>query len=148
MTATSHALIALAAGAKISNPPLAILLVFFSHFAADAVPHWDAGTNGNHKTKRKMFVEAVIDTILSFIVIIPLWYFFKPHLNVGFIFLLVFVSQLPDYLEVPYLFLNWNFPPFSWVYRFQHFFHHRLPLPWGLVTQIIILLPLLFFALR
>ncbi|MBI2012734.1 hypothetical protein HYS90_02270, partial [Candidatus Curtissbacteria bacterium] len=50
MTATAHALIGASIAAKITNPYLGIPLAIISHFVADLIPHWDAGTNHREKS--------------------------------------------------------------------------------------------------
>ena len=61
MTATGHALIGTVIAAKIVNPALAIPIALGSHFLADAIPHWDTGTNRDKKSKTRFVVESSID---------------------------------------------------------------------------------------
>ena len=66
MTATGHALIGTVIAAKIGNPALAVPIALASHFAADALPHWDTGYHRSHKSKRKFFLQSALDVMLGF----------------------------------------------------------------------------------
>src|SRR3990167_11027957 len=66
MTATAHALIGASLAAKIVNPVLGIPIAILSHFIADLVPHWDAGTNHKNKTLTRLKLEATLDVLLGF----------------------------------------------------------------------------------
>jgi len=54
MTATNHALTGAIIGLTISNPVIAIIVAFLSHFVLDAIPHFDVdhpkGTDDHLKT--------------------------------------------------------------------------------------------------
>jgi len=59
MTATAHALIGASLAVKIINPIFGIPLAILSHFIADLVPHWDAGTNHKQKSLARPLVDAL-----------------------------------------------------------------------------------------
>jgi len=143
MTATGHALIGTIIAAKIGNPALAIPIAIGSHFLADALPHWDTGTNKKEKTKRAFFVESAIDVALGFLLswLLIVWIF--PATNLSYAFLIIIMAQLPDWLTAPYLFFNLNFFPFSNIYHFQKKFDNRLDSPWGVVNQVAAVLGLI-----
>lgn len=148
MTSTTHSLVAIAIAAKITSPELAIPLAFASNFLLDMVPHWDFGFGWREKSKTKLFLEGVFDVGLSYFLTLVIYLKFLSHLNPVFVFACVFFSQLPDWLEVPYLLFNWKGEPFHFFYRIQHHIHRKLDLPWGLVPQIAVVLPLLYLTLK
>ena len=149
MTATSHAVIGTIIAAKIGNPTLAIPLAFLSHIAADALPHWDVGTNGHRKKKKSLkaeFFEALLDVAAGFILSYLLIYFFFPQTDLKYAFLLIIVSQSLDWATAPFYFFDIKFPPFQWIYKFQKMFDNRLDKPWGIINQIAILTLVLALA--
>ena len=66
MTATAHALIGASIASRFTNPIIGIPLAIASHFLADLVPHWDAGTNHRKKSILRFKVEAALDVTLGF----------------------------------------------------------------------------------
>jgi hypothetical protein len=146
MTATGHALIGTVIAAKVGNPVLAIPIAVASHFLADALPHWDTGTNKQKKSKRLFFIESVLDVILGFVLswLLITWIF--PTTNLSYAFLIIIMAQLPDWLTAPYLFFNMKFFPFTNIYHIQKKFDTRLGLPWGFVNQVAAILALIVFS--
>lgn len=146
MTATGHALIGTVIAAKVGNPTLAIPIAIASHFLADALPHWDTGTNKKTKTKRLFLLESIADVLLGFILswLLIVWVF--PSTNISYAFLLIIMAQLPDWLTAPYLFFNMKFFPFINIYHFQKKFDTTLGLPWGFINQAAVVLALIFFG--
>ncbi len=149
MTVTSHALIGTVIAAKIGNPALGIPLAIASHFIADAVPHWDTATNGNGKFKltRSVFYNSIADIILGFILSYLLIFFLFPQTNLLYALLLIIMAQLPDYLTAPYYFFAIKNPLFKGMYKFQKIFDRKLDKPWGIVTQVISVLLVIFLGL-
>jgi len=135
MTATAHALIGASIAAKIGNPWLAIPIAIISHIALDLVPHWDAGTNKRQKTLEKLRLEAIVDVLLGFALS---YLIFWSRVDPIYMFIIIIASQLPDWLQVPTSMFNIKVPPFTWVYQLGHKTQTRMQLPWGLVTQIVI----------
>ena len=144
MTATTHALIGTIIAAKIGNPALAIPIAIASHIAADAIPHWDTATNRKKKTFKKLFIHSFIDVILGFVLSYLLIFLFFPKTNLLYVFLMIIASQFFDWATAPYYFFK--IKAFKWTYSFQKLFDHDLDLPWGLITQIILILGLVFLA--
>lgn len=136
MTATGHALIGTVIAAKIGNPYVAIPVAIASHFLCDALPHWDTGYHRAHKSKRKFFIESVLDVILGFVLSFMLIKGFFPATNLSYAFVIIIMAQLPDWLTAPYLFFEFKFAPFCWVYDLQKKFDTTKDLPWGLVNQV------------
>jgi hypothetical protein len=146
MTATGHAIIGTVIAAKIGNPALAIPLAIVSHLAADAFPHWDTGTNRKKKSRKAFVYGSFVDLGLSFILPYALTTLLFPGTNIIYLYIVVIAAQAFDWLSAPYIFLKWEFPPFSWPYYFQIWFDNRLDKPWGVIGQAAVLLALILFA--
>lgn len=139
MTATGHALIGALIAAKFHNPYLAIPLAFASHFAADMVPHWDAGTHHREKSQKDLFKESALDVIISVVTAFVLYDNILGESNYVLLYMSVFAAQLPDWLMAPYLVLNQHGRGFGWSkwsYQIQHKMNRRLDKPWGIITQV------------
>lgn len=146
MTATAHALVGAAIAVKIANPVVALPLAFVSHFVFDMLPHWDVMTEADKTNHKAIFIKSSLDVIVGFGLVF-LFFGFSPMIFLG-----AFVSQLPDWLEVPSL-LGFKNKYFYWNYLFQHWIHDlwfnsRLKAPWGIITQLIVVVLFLFWALR
>ena|ERR1035437_6316323 len=135
MTATGHALIGTVIAAKIGNPALAVPIALASHFAADALPHWDTGYHRTHKSKSKFFIQSAVDVILGFVLSYLLIHLFFPSTNLSYAFFIILMAQLPDWLTAPYLFFDIKFP-FYWIYKLQKYFDKSLGMPWGVINQV------------
>lgn len=134
MLALSHALTGAVIASKTTNPALGYALAVISHPLLDLIPHWDFNTRCNgHRKVTTTLLLSLTDAVLGF----TLGFFlFKSQVDPQVLFTTMFLSQLPDWLESPYHLLNWKFPPFIWVKRFQHFCHWKLAFPWGFITQL------------
>lgn len=142
MTATAHALVGAAIITKFPNP-WGLLLAFLSHFPLDYIPHWDTITNGKKHSKIFNLLVTAVDVLLGFILV---WYFFGRLAPPVILFLAVIFSQLLDWLSAPYYFFNINLYPSRIMYQFQKKFHHKLGLPFGLITQIITLIAIFLIS--
>ena len=110
-------------------------IAFLSHYAADAFPHWDTGTNQKQKTRVAMWAQSLLDVGISLILPYFLIQYLNPSANLIYVYALVLTAQLPDWGAAPYFFLNMKFPPFTWWYRSQLYFDNRLDQPWGVILQ-------------
>ena len=135
MTATAHALIGASLAVRFTNPYLGIPLAIVSHFIADLVPHWDAGTNHKKKSLTRLKVEAAFDVLLGFALAFII---FRNLVNPTYLFVMVISAQLPDWIEAPSWMFGFKVPPFSWLDWLGHKLQTRMQLPWGLVTQVVI----------
>lgn len=146
MTATAHALIGASLATTILNPVIGIPVAIASHFVADLIPHWDAGTNHRSKSTLRLKVEAVFDVLLGFALVLIL---FKTQTfqHPVYMFSMVIAAQLPDWLAAPDYMFNFKFPPFSWMQKIGHETNTRMQLPWGLVTQVVTVGLLVYFAI-
>lgn len=146
MTATGHALVGTLIAAKFTNPLIGLPLSFLSHFVADILPHWDSGTHARKKTKTRLFYESVADFTLSIISSYILYTTLLSGSDIPYLYFNVFLSQLPDWMYVPYYYLNIKFFPLKWMSDLQEVLHTTLDKPWGILTQIAAVL-LLYVAL-
>ncbi len=144
MTATAHALIGASIAAKVTNPILAIPIAIISHFVADFIPHWDAGTNHRQKTKSRLRLEATLDVVLGFA---AAFLIFGRVVDPTYLFIMIIAAQLPDWIEAPSWMFGLNVPPFSWMNWASHNLQSRMQLPWGLITQIVTVGLMILFAL-
>lgn len=146
MTATGHAILGVSLAATISEPIIGIPLAIISHVAADAFPHWDTGTNMRKKSKEEFMIGSFIDVGFSLILPYFLFHYLFPSVSLVYGYTTVIAAQGLDWATAPYVFLKWQFPPFTWVYNLQKSFDHRLDKPWGIITQVSILLLFLILA--
>lgn len=135
MTATAHAIVGTVIAAKIGNPALAIPLALASHVALDMIPHWDTAYDSPIKNKRRIFIETFGDVILGFSLSYSLIIFLFPQTNILYAFLIVIVSQFPDWLLAPYYFFD--IKSFKWAYDFGKKTNIDADKPLGVITQII-----------
>lgn len=144
MTATAHALIGASIAAKITNPYIGIPLAIISHFAADLVPHWDAGTNRRLKTITRLRTESAIDVLIGFALSYAM---FSGSVNPIYLFVMIIAAQFPDWLEAPASKFGIEIAPFTWARWLGHKLQNRMQLPWGLATQIVTVGAVVYFAL-
>lgn len=144
MTATSHALIGTVIAAKIGNPALAIPLALASHFAMDLIPHWDTATNREKKSKRRLFIDSGLDVLMAIFLSYSIILLFFPTVNLLYAILIIIFSVLPDLLMCPYLFFN--IKSFKWAYDFGKKTNTDLDKPWGIFTQIVIVVAVILLG--
>jgi hypothetical protein len=150
MLETPHVFIGAAIASKFPNPLIAIPLAFASHFILETVPHWNPHLNTETEkygapTKRSTAIVAVDSTLAlaagSFIA-------YKALPNVGQAVLILaccFASVLPDVLEGPYFFLKQRA---GWIKKwitFQKSLQSDTTPFWGLLTQALTILAVIFW---
>lgn len=153
MTATAHALIGASVAHAIPDPVIGLPASLLSHFICDKIPHWDAMTTANGKSRRLILYETIVDVVIGYTLVILIFFLWAKSPNPAYILLSAFVSQLPDWFEIPYVFLESKMPPFYQNYLFQKrlhdiWFNARLKAPWGVVTQLGAVGLFLVWALR
>ena len=148
MTATGHAVIGTVIAAKVADPALAIPLAILSHIVADYFPHWDIGIARAKKTQREFFAMGFYDVSVGFVLSYLLIQFFFPKTDLSYAFIMIIAAQFFDWITAPYLFFNWNFPPFIWFYKFQKKFDRPLDMPWGMIGQVAVLAALVLLAIN
>ncbi len=146
MTATAHAAIGVTIAALVNNPALGIPLAFASHIICDIIPHWDSGMHKDKKSLKRLTVESTIDVLCSACITIFLLLFVFTEVNFIYGVTMAFTAQLLDWLTIPYLYLKITSAPFKWVYQFQDLINTRLDKPWGIATQISVVLLLIVIA--
>ncbi len=104
MTATNHAMTGAIIGLTVSNPVVAVVAAFFSHFVLDAIPHFGAGKDF-YKTK-PFRIMLVVDSLLCIVLVAVLFtvhheYWFVPALA-------AFTAASPD------------------LWSFRRFYYHRI----------------------
>ncbi len=132
MTATAHALIGGAIAASIPDPSIGLPLAALSHPIADMIPHWDFGLGWKKKTKLLLFAQSIFDLAFGIVVTFLI---FGRSVDTTYLISAIFLSEVWDILQMPYLLFNWKFFPFSTFYNFGHDTNGRAKLPWGILTQ-------------
>lgn len=138
MLVTTHALIGGFVASKIPKPIITSPLLFLTHLFLDRLPHWDFGTDFR---KRKRITNLFLGGIDFLSGVGLCWLIFQKTLPLNpLLWVGVFFSLLPDFLEFPALFLNFRPFPFS---KFEtlhsRYFHRKHQFPKGLILQIIII---------
>lgn len=135
MLDASHALIGASLARLIPDPALGLPLALLSHFLGDVVPHWDLRTRHIKRSKLATIALSLADAGVGYALGII---FFAASVPLVYLLLMMFVAQLPDWLEAPWHIFNWTFPPFSWIKKLQSRLHFKQDLPWGLFWQVLI----------
>jgi len=140
---TPHVVVGAAIATKIANPFISLPLAFASHFLLEKVPHWNPHLNTEKKKygriSRKSTSLIIFDSSLALILGIVIA--FKKSGNLGqfiIIILACFFSVLPDLIEAPYFFLNWNQNSKllkKWI-SFQKLLQTDTSPFWGILSQL------------
>ena len=131
MTATAHALVGGAIAASISNPAIGLPLAAASHPLLDMIPHWDFGWGWRKKSKVLLFTQSIFDLVFGVAVTLLI---FGKVTDLTYLLFAIFLSEVWDILQMPYLLWGWKFP-FYIFYKFQHEINGKARLPWGILTQ-------------
>jgi hypothetical protein len=106
MMAINHAVGGAIIGAAVSNPLLAVPLAFASHFALDAIPHYEpvAGSKADSISSKKFFREQIlINGLLCFGLVLALA-----------------ITQPKNWLLIAVCAFAGASPDFMWLPRFLH----------------------------
>lgn len=136
MLALTHSIVGASIAKLAPTPAAGYLLAVISHPILDSIPHWDMRTRHVKRPIKKIISYSLLDASLGFILGFLLFSNLVPAEQ---LLITIFAAQSIDWFEAPYTVLNFKFPPFSWVKRFQHFAHQKLPFPDGLYTQLIVI---------
>lgn len=141
-----HVLVGVAIASSIQNPALAVPLSFGMHFLGDMVPHWDFYSNTQKEERLRgwrplavMFDFGLGIAVGMAFISRALWVTNDARLALN-IFLCGIASVLPDILEGPHIFMEKEPWITKFVYSIQHRIQFQAPLPWGLVTQFVVVL--------
>lgn len=147
MLSIAHATTGAIIAVHVHSPLVAVPLILASHYALDAIAHYDAGTglSSGKKSRRTAFILGLLDLALALVIVFLLYPF--PLFHTPLPALLnqppvwgAFLGLLPDFLEAPRNFLHYE--P-AWLKPINHFhgsFHHSIPnILSGLAPQAILL---------
>lgn len=134
----------MATGAIIAHylpqPLFYVPLTLASHYLEDYLPHWDCGTGLDQgKNKLKAVGEEIVELILAVIFIYITFEQNQPGIQFH-IWLAVGLSLLPDFMEAPSNFLDWNPRLLKPLNGFHDRFHNTLTDPiTGLTPQLLLI---------
>jgi hypothetical protein len=144
MLLTPHVFVGMAIAKAIPNPLVAIPLSLLLHFLGDKVPHWDFYSNTSREERLKGWrpVAVMADFGLGIAVgltftLYALWVQNDSALAVRY-FLCGIVSVLPDALETPHIFTATKYRWVENLTRIQRRMQTQAPLPWGIITQMLV----------
>lgn len=122
-----------------TNAVFIFIISFLSHYAIDAIPHWDYGINsfvkvfdenGVYRGEKKFIlqkrllikdlIKILFDFIIGLFIIFLLIGISNDLKNIFMILLVIFASSLPDILQVCYVFFK---SPKPKILEFEHKFH-------------------------
>lgn len=102
MTAINHALTGALIGCVVSNPAIALPLAFLSHFALDAIPHYDPPGDTDEariNSKQFLYIQLVLGAVLCFVLVMAVFLAHPTHwLTIIFG---AFFGASPDLISIP-----------------------------------------------
>jgi hypothetical protein len=145
MLLTPHTFVGVAIGATIQNPQAAVPISILMHFLGDLVPHWDFYSNTTKEERRVGWRPIAVMADLTIAVAVgltatlyALWVVKDSALALN-IFLCGIAAVLPDALEAPHIFLNKDIFPFTILVNIQRKLQFQAPLPWGVISQLLVI---------
>jgi hypothetical protein len=140
MLATTHSLVSAVIVTKVSPLWLSFPLILIFHYLLDLIPHWDTGSGLTKKlkTKKKAVLETFIDLLAAGLMV---FFFFQKGQPFSVkLWAAVILGILPDLVEFPSLFFGFRPFPLNVLEKFHsQIMHRRGKLPWGFLTQLIIM---------
>lgn len=146
MLSISHVATGAFIASKVTNPLVAIPLIFASHYLEDWIPHWDVGTGlSSGKRKRKDAVRMeLVELVISFAIVFLFWHAGSTEFPL-YIYLGGLVGIVPDFMEAPRNFWKWEPNWLKPLNNFHALFHHSTPnMVIGLLPQILLLIVIYF----
>ena len=144
MLLTPHTIVGVAIASTVPNPFIAVPLSFFMHFMGDLVPHWDFYTHTSRENRvigwRPLAVMADLAIGVAVGVAFTtyaLWVLKSPPISLN-VFLCGIASVLPDVLTGPSLYTSKPLKLFKIIHKIQSKLQTPANLPWGMISQIII----------
>jgi hypothetical protein len=123
------------------SPTIFLPITLASHYILDWIPHWDCGSGleDGTKSKKQALFQEVFDLIASVGFVYYVFQYgqneFQTH-----IWLAAFVSLIPDFIEAPANFLDFNPYIIKPLNNFHAKFHTiTLPVIEGLTPQLVAL---------
>jgi hypothetical protein len=155
---STHAVVGAAIGSVLtSHPVAAALLGFVSHFALDAIPHWDypiksafvnPAVGGPLKRDRALMLDAVTIGADALLGLVGSALLFATPTGMWAVMLGACGAILPDPLQ----FVHAHFPrePFRTIQRFHRWTHTKKPMRrqvvWGVGSQIVLVVVVVALA--
>lgn len=146
MLLTPHTFVGIAIAVSIRNPYIAAPLSFFMHFMGDLVPHWDFYSNTKKEERvvgwrpLAVMLDLVIGVAVGLTATLYALWVIKDTALATNVFLCGIASVLPDALEGPYIFMKKEPWFLQIITRTQKKMQFQAPLPWGAITQILVIL--------
>jgi len=145
MLLTPHVLVGVTIASAVPNPYVAIPLAVAMHFLGDLVPHWDFYSNTPKEKRLKGWRPVAVMMELGLAVAVgvtftlhALWVQGDTALAAR-IFLCGIAAVLPDALETPHIYTETKFKFVEKLTEVQKKLQTQAPLPWGLITQALII---------
>ncbi len=146
MLLTPHTFVGTAIATSVPNIFISVPLSFLMHLLGDKVPHWDffTGTKVEDRRKGWRLIGVMLDLAVGvavgmFFTLHALWVQHNSYLALN-IFLCGLASNLPDAIEVPRSYFDSKNPFVMFMYRIQHAMQFRADLPWGVISQLFVVL--------
>jgi hypothetical protein len=144
MLLTPHTFVGVAIATTIPNPLIAVPLAFFSHFAGDLIPHWDFYSESSREERIKGWIPLAVMADMALGVAVGIFYslhalwVLKDNMLALNIFLCGIASVLPDAMTGPSLYISKAGNIFKLVHKLQSKLQFQVPLPWGAISQIVV----------
>lgn len=143
MLTTPHVLVALVIISRLPNFA-GLILSLMSHFFLDFfIPHWNphlyTEMSQNKKVSPNSIAIILADGLIA--VIFTLYFMIQklPFFNQAFVIgLAAFLAVLPDFIEIPYYFLNYKARWMVKYVEFEHQYQSNGVFFWGIVTQLLV----------
>lgn len=147
MLLTPHTFVGIAIATVVKQPLLAVPLSFCMHFVGDLVPHWDIFSNAPtvaERIKGWRILGVMGDLVLGVAVgltftLYALWVLNDVYLALS-MFLCGIASVLPDLIGAPTMYTQKKFKISEAMSNFQGKLQFQAPLPWGMISQIIVII--------
>jgi len=154
MLLTPHTFVGVAIAALIPNPLIAVPISFIGHFLGDKVPHWDFYSNTKKEERTTGWRPLAVMGDMAVGVAVGVGFTSYAYWGLGNsmlalnIFLCGVFSVLPDALSSLDLFLGKKHPLLHLLNRTQSAMQFQAPLPWGIISQIIVIAISLYLFLN
>jgi hypothetical protein len=154
MLLTPHTMVGLAIGTAVSNPFLGVPLSIAMHFVGDLVPHWDFYSNTTKEERRTGWrpLAVMADLVCGVSIgltatLFALWVKHDSSLAIN-MFLCGIGSVLPDALEGPHIYFHKEPKLLKIISVAQSKLQFQAPLPWGIISQLLVMLFSLLLVLN
>jgi hypothetical protein len=145
MLSTPHVLVALVIISRLPNFT-GLILALLSHFVLDFfIPHWNPHLYTEISKNKKISPKSIAIILADGLIAVAFTLYFMmqrlPFFNQAFLVgLAAFLAVLPDFIEIPYYFLNYEA---RWIVKyveFEHQYQSTAAFFWGIATQVVVIL--------